>query len=174
MKKKQTKKKKKKNSVKDFFQSEKFLLIVFCVLVVIVFILGILATIKYQKEKKEIHANMVIPIKKDSSDFHFSISAKALQEKKKYYFKVTNYQGDDITDSALDYHITIENPTKSIISFVKEGSLKELMLNQEHTEVFGNHFSKEQKKEDLYCVEMVSYDDIKENDFIRVEIVNEG
>lgn len=173
MKKKQRKKRKKKNNVKDFFQSEKFLLIVFCVMLVVVLILGVLAIIKYEKEKNEIIANMVIPIKKDSNNFHFSISAKALEEKKKYYFKVTNYQEDSITDSSLNYHVSIENPSKSVISLVKEGSLKELMLNQEHTDVYGNHFSKEKKEEDLFCVEMVSYDELEENDYIRVEIVNE-
>lgn len=174
MKKNMKKKRKKGISIKNIIHSEKFLLIIFCIMIFVVLLLSIMVFVKYQKEKNEIHMNMVIPIKKDSSDYHFSISAKALKEKKYYYFKITNYQEDEVSDSILKYRLSIENPTNSIIRFVREGTLKELMIDQKHTELLGNYFQKNQKEEVIYRVEMLSSGKINEDDFIRVEIVNEG
>ena len=77
-KKKKKKTKKKSFSFHVFIRSEKTLLGIFCSLLLVVVILFVLV---FQKEKElEEHpiANMVIPIYKDSSDYHFSISAKAL------------------------------------------------------------------------------------------------
>lgn len=173
MKKNMKKKRKKGIRIKNIIHSEKFLLIIFCIMIFVVLLLSIMVFMKYQKEKKEIHMNMVIPIKKDSTDYHFSISAKALEEKKYYYFKVTNYQNDEVSDSLLRYRLNIENSTNSVISFVKEGTLKELMIDQKNTEILGNHFEKNKKEEVIYRVEMLSSTDINENDFIRVSIVNE-
>ncbi len=173
-KKKKKKKKKKSFSFHDFIRSEKTLLGIFCSLLLVVVILFVLV---FQKEKElEEHpiANMVIPIYKDSSDYHFSISAKALSEKKQYVFKITNYKDKDVNSEDVHYRITVENDTNSLIRLVKDDTEDNLMTDERRTVIDGGVLTKSSEEEDVYQVTMISHGELDDNQFIRVEVSNEN
>ncbi len=174
MKKQKNKKKKKKSfSFQDFITSEKTLLAIFCILLVAVILLFFVVFHKKKELEENPNANMVIPIYKDSSSFHFSISAKALSEKEQYIFKVTNFQNDIINSEDVHYRITVENDTDSKIKVVKKDSQDNLMTDNHKTTIDGGLLTKRVEEEDTYQVTMTSHGELDENQFIRIEVSNE-
>lgn len=170
--KKKKKKKKKQLKIKDIFSSEIFLAIVFLILLIAVSILVVIVLHKREELEKNPPANIVIPIYKDFTSYHFSISAEALSEKEIYVLKITNYKEDKINSNDIKYKVTISNDTTSKLEVTKENELKDFMTNQKKQIIKGN-FSKKEKQEDVYHIKMISHKKIKDNDFIRVLIENE-
>ena len=160
----------KKFSLKSFLTSTKTLLVVFCLLFVLVVALFTLVLQKRQEKIDHPDASMVIPIYKESSGYHFSISALALSARKNYIFKVTNYKNNKIKVGDFNYQVTIENSTDSKIKVVKKDEDKNLMTDDKSTTIDGGVFSHEKKQEDIYYITMTSHGDLTDKDFIRVEV----
>lgn len=170
-KKKKTIKKSKKKTIKKVLTTEKILLIVFCLLLILVITLFSIILQKHQERIKNPPANMVIPIYKEYTSYHFSISALGLSEKKEYLFKITNYRGKKINSDDINYEIKIENDTNSIIKVTKEKDNNNLITNQKNSIIEGK-ISSSNKKENIYRVSMDSHEKLTEKDFIRIEISN--
>ena len=165
------KKKEKQIKIKDILSSEIFLAVVFFILIIVVSILVIIVLHKKEELEKNPPANIVIPIYKDFTSYHFSISAEALSEKNIYVLKITNYKEDEINSNDIKYQVTISNDTTSKLEVTKENELKDFMTNQKK-QIINGKFSKDEKQEDVYHIKMISHKKIKDDDFIRVLIEN--
>ena len=164
------KKKKRKTNKKE---DNRVLFIVFILLLVLVIILGILCYKKNEdvNKKKDSTADIVIPILKTDSEEEFSINAANLAKVKRYIFKITNYQKDNINQEEIDYKIEITNNTNSIIS-VKRQDTKDLMTDQKNTIIDGLRLGKDEEENVYYYVEMKSHKKLKTNDLISIKIVS--
>lgn len=165
-------KEEKEITLKKNMNSEKVMLVVFCLLVIIVIILFTLVVLKHNELEKNPKANMVVPIYKESTSFHFSISAQALAEKKDYLFKITNFKDSEINPNDVNYKITINNDTDSVIKIVKNDEEKDLMKKKKNLTIEKETLKKGEERENSYYVKMISHGKLSNNDFIRVEIEN--
>ena len=170
-KKKSTTKKNNKKKKKQIISSDKILLIVFCGLLVTVIVL--LGLVLYKKHEKEANppANIVIPIYKDFTSYHFSVSALGLSQKDNYIFKITNYRGKKINQNDINYEIKVENSTDSVIKITKNNKEKDLMKDNKNSIIDGK-ITSNKKVEDSYRITMSSHKKLKDKDFIRIEISN--
>lgn len=170
---KKNKKKKKQFNLKELITSETFLKIVFALLLILVVILFIMTTNKKKEIANNPPANMVIPIYKDFSDYHFSISAEALAAGETYTLKITNYRDKTINKEDVNYTMTIDNSTSSKIKVFKKDDSTNLMSNQNKQLVDGS-FIKAKKQEDTYYFKMTSHKEITDKDFIRVTVAKKS
>lgn len=162
-----------KKTKQKIISSDKILLIVFCLLLILVITLfGIILQKKHEKETNP-PANIVIPIYKEFTSYHFSISALGLAQKKDYLFKITNYRGKEINSDNIKYEIKIENDTNSTIDITKEKEKKNLMTDKKSSIIEGE-IKSHKKGEDIYKVSMTSHKKLTDNDFIRIEITNKN
>ena len=98
-----------KKSIKNFFTSEKFLAVIFVLLLILVIVLGVLAYQKNEEYKDHPNSNINIPVTKLETKFDFNISAFYLAQSKEYIFRVSNYDDDIKAEGKIPYKITIEN-----------------------------------------------------------------
>ena len=111
--------KKKERTLKEYCTSMPVLWTVFILLLILVIVLTVIAYKKDKEEKKNIRANIVIPLLKKDDSFHFNINALALSMSKEYVFKITNYKDDKINDEELKYTIKITNTTSANLKLTK-------------------------------------------------------
>lgn len=176
--KKEKKKKKKgnqkektwKDRLKEFFSSTLFLSIVFIILLIIVIFLMILVHQKRKSEIEENKANIVIPIYKADADFEFSISAVDLKKSNKYTFKVINYMKDIVSEEDITYKITIQNPTDSVITLMKNDEKENLMKSQKETILENETLSAKEEDEAFYYVRFKKTGKLKNTDLITIHI----
>ena len=146
--------------------------------IVFVFLLGLvvgLGVLIYQKKKtQDVQpvANISIPILKTDSRFSFNINAFNLASSDEYVFRVSNYKGDKLVEN-LTYNITIKNPTDSIIKLTKDGSKKDLMIDQANTILDNQKFLSSTKEDVYYHVSIIiKGEKVTEKDLISVIITS--
>ena len=169
--KKSRKKKNKKERLKGFFSSIEFLEIIFVILLILVIVLSFFVYRKKQIEKKDVKANMIIPIKDFDAEYSFGIELKALAGKK-YIFKVTNYRKDEVNAEDVYYKIAIDNGTKSTVS-ISSGEAKQIIKPETSVESDDFKLSKNKEMTDCYYVEIEEKKSIKESDRIMITITSE-
>ena len=183
-KKKTTVKNEKKNIVKEveqpkknwktFFTSLPFLISTFCILLLVVIYLGVLIYQKEKKKEESIDAHITVPVLKIGSNFEFGVDASLLvkEKNKEYIFKVTNYRGEELNDTEVEYAIVIENPTKTVISLTKEDGTDNLITDQERTVIEGEKLAGGEQKEVYYHLKIDSFEDLKTDDFITIQVLS--
>ena len=165
MKEKKEKKKKKKgkqkektwkDKVREFFSSTLFLSIVFIILLIIVIFLMVLVHQKRSNEKQE----------------NISISAVDLKKSNKYTFKVVNYMKDIVSEEDISYTITIQNPTDSVITLMRNDEEKNLMKSQKETILENETLSSKEEDEVFYYVRFKKVGKLKNSDLITIHIAS--
>lgn len=169
--KKKRKNKKEKVNFKDIFSSIIFLKIVFAFLLVLVIVLAFFVYHKRKEDKKELNANMVIPIKEFDANYSFGVEIKPLLGKK-YLFKVTNYRNDEVNTEDVYYKITINNETNSIISFTS-GDIKKKVSPKEISESDAIKLAKDKEKVDYYYIEVEKPINVKEREKVQITITSQ-
>ena len=163
------KKEKKVQEKENFFTSVKFLKIVFFILLIVVLVLGVMVYKAYLKDKKETHADIVIPVMKSGDEFAFNINAYELSKSNEYVFKITNYTNKKINSKKTSYRINIMNNTDSVISVTKNSSERNLMEKQKSTIV--KEVIESSKERDIFFhVKVKSSGKLSKNDLIAVRI----
>ena len=163
------KSKKKKTTIKDIVTSTKFLTIVFILLLILVVFLVIICSIKENNAKTDGFANMNFPILKEETSIEFSINAFTLSQTDEYIFKVTNFKDKKINKKKLDYTVTIENDTNSVISVTVNDVGEDVMVNQKST-VLNDSLKKDEKEAVFYHVKVISNGELDKKDLINIKI----
>ena len=160
-------KKKKQEEAK----SNKLLTIVFFLLLALVILLIVLCVIRNNEYKTDGFANLSFYLNGEESPIEFSINANTLAETDEYIFKITNFKKNKINKEKLDYTVTIENTTNSVISVTVNDVGEDLMINQESTEL-KDTLKKDKKEAVYYHVKVSSHGELTDKDLINVRISN--
>lgn len=158
------------NKIKKIVSSYAFLYSVFSILIVCVAILGGMVFVK-GKEYKKNKSDIVVPILEDGTRSALNIDLKQLKKTGEYRVKITNYRGDKINESSMDYSITIRNVTSTDVKVTKDDSKDNLIVDKEATIIEGVGFGSSSKEEDVYHFTINDDSEIENDALISLEIV---
>lgn len=158
------------NKLKEVVTSTKFLKIVFLLLCILIIILIVLIVQAKAEVKKNPPGDITIPVKKDSRDFDFNISAYALAKEDEYLIKITNTRNKISNTEKVNYKIAIRNENDCVISVTKNKSKKNLITDQKLTIIDGQSLDANILDNDYYHVKIVSKGKLDEKDLINVRI----
>lgn len=156
--------------MKKIVSSYAFLYSVFSILIVCVAILGGMVFVK-GKEYKKNKSDIVVPILEDGTRSALNIDLKQLKKTGEYRVKITNYRGDKINESSMDYSITIRNVTSTDVKVTKDDSKDNLIVDKEATIIEGVGFGSSSKEEDVYHFTINDDSEIENDALISLEIV---
>lgn len=147
---------KNKINKKSIDKTSIILLMVFIALCVLVCVLFGLVLHKNKEMSKNPTASIVIPVIKKDNKMTFSLDLYSMKENEEYYFKVTNYRGDNVNDFDINYSIYVKNDTDAKIELYRVGNEKvNLMDNSVDNEIKDLKLYKNEK-EDIYFKVVVS------------------
>ena len=132
--------------------SEKIMFAIFCLLLILVIVLGIVAINKKNSTKATGRANITIPIIEENSQNELSIDISNMKkgEEKEYIFKITNTQDNNINKVTLKYSIKFTKPSSVTLSLYKNDTDKNLLLNQDNLVLSNNKLLRNKKQTDIY------------------------
>lgn len=160
--------KKEENKLKKFFSSYQFLYSVFGILLLAVIILSVLVY-REKHTTKNAKADLVYPVIYKGTQNGIKIDMPALYDKGKYTIIITNEHNRKVNDVELDYNLLITKESDSKIKVVKDGSDKNLMVDQESTRIEGETLKANKRQEDKYII-TVEGSKPKKGDTIYLEV----
>ena len=146
--------------------------IVFFSLIVLVIILSIIVFKKNNEMKNTLVADMIFPVIEENATLPFSISLNNVSEDKEYIFKVTNYRGNKINDSEINYKIIIENPSDAKIKVFRGNGNNDLMVDQKYTEIDNLKMYKDVKEDVYFRVSFDNLEAVKDKEMVSISIVS--
>lgn len=149
---------------------EKYMYIVFILLIAIVVFLGVKV---YQKKqtKKEETANIVVPLLKKGLSYDMSIDLGKLKNEDEYSIKISNFRQKNVNKEEIEYKITITNDSKAHIKVTKDMDKTNLVTDQESTRIEGVSLKSNQKDYAIYHFSIDgNKDKIKSKDKIEINI----
>ena len=158
------------NKIKKIVSSYAFLYSVFSILIVCVAVLAGMVFVK-GKEYKKNKSDIVVPILEDGTRSALNIDLKQLKKTGEYRVKITNYRGDKINNSSMDYSITVRNVTSTDVKVTKDDSKDNLIVDKEATIIEGVGFGSTSKEEDVYHFTINDDSEIENGALISLEIV---
>lgn len=158
------------NKIKKIVSSYAFLYSVFSILIVCVAVLAGMVFVK-GKEYKKNKSDIVVPILEDGTRSALNIDLKQLKKTGEYRVKITNYRGDKINNSSMDYSITVRNVTSTDVKVTKDDSKDNLIVDKEATIIEGVGFGSTSKEEDVYHFTINDDSEIENDALISLEIV---
>ena len=156
--------------IKEIVTSTKFLKLVFLLLCILIVVLIVLIMQAKSELKKNPPGNITIPVKKDSRDFDFNISAYALAESNEYLIKITNTRNKVSNKEKVNYKIAIRNENDCVISVTKNKSNKNLITDQKLTIIDNQTLDAEHLDNDYYHVKVISKGKLDKKDLINVKV----
>lgn len=165
----------KSNNKKKSEEKDKGLIIlnvVFFSLIVLVIVLFIMVFNKKSEMKNTLVADMIFPVIEENAIIPFSVSLNNVSEDKEYIFKVTNYRGDKVNDSEINYKIIIENPSGAKIKVFRGKGNNDLMVDQKHTEIDDLKMYKDVKEDVYFRISFDNLEAVKDKEMISISIVS--
>ena len=93
-----------------------------------------------------------------------------IKKANKYTFKVINYMKDIVSEEDISYKITIQNPTDSVITLMKNDEKENLMKSQKETILENETLSAKEEDEAFYYVRFKKTGKLKNTDLITIHI----
>ena len=143
---------------------------IFCILVVLVVFLGIVAIVKKKEHDNRISANIYVPIVNKEDESAFSVNLRALNQSSEYIIRISNYNSKYVNKKDLKYTIDVQNTTDSKIKLTEYGSNKNLLSDGEQSIIEGGKVAKDKKKDVYYVIKMDTPGTLGKDDYINVKI----
>ena len=152
--------------------SDKVLITVFFLLLILVVILGISVLNAKNKNIDKIKANVIIPVlgTKLNNSLSVDISNMKKTEEKEYIFKIANYRGNKINKENIEYQINLTKPKNVTLKLYKNDNNTNLLSNKETLEIGGIQLERNKKKVDLYRLVIKSNKKTTKDDKIEIII----
>ena len=147
-----------------------------CVLIALIITVCVLFGMVLKK-KKEVSskpvANIVIPVIKKDNKMTFSLDLYSMKENEEYIFKITNYRGNKVIDSDIDYIIHLKNDTDAKIEVYRIGNDKvDLMKDNPDKEIKDLKVYKDEKEEIYFKVVVSNLKNVKEKELASFMILS--
>lgn len=154
----------KKKETKKEKENNKLLVIIFVIMTIILITLSIITIILYNK-KKEKESQLTIPLisKNINTVMSLDISNIKANDKKEYYFNISNHGNRQTTKKEISYTITVYNEYNLNIQLYKNGKKIELKNNK-------NILNKEEKQTDKYRLVVLGNKSISKDSKLKVQI----
>lgn len=164
---------KNKKNKKGIDKTSIVLLMVFIALCVLVCVLFGLVLHKKKEMSKNPTASIVIPVIKKDNKMTFSLDLYSMKENEEYYFKVTNYRGDNVNDFDINYSIYVKNDTDAKIELYRVGNEKvNLMDNSVDNEIKDLKLYKNEKEDIYFKVVVSNLKNVKKKELASIMILS--
>lgn len=153
--------------------TELLLVTIFLALLVFTIILGFKAYNLGKEKKKEVQANIVVPVLSKSTNNELSIDVgnMAAKEEKEYIFKISNERNGKINQEEIIYSIQFNKDDNIALEVFKNSSDKNLLTNSE-LKIKDNKLKSQEKQEDTYTVKIKTIAKTKSKQLVTIKVAS--
>lgn len=153
--------------------TELLLVTIFLALLVFTIILGFKAYNLGKERKKEVQANIVVPVLSKSTNNELSIDVgnMAAKEEKEYIFKISNERNGKINQEEIIYSIQFNKDDNIALEVFKNSNDKNLLTNSE-LKIKDNKLKSQEKQEDTYTVKIKTIAKTKSKQLVTIKVAS--